>query len=650
MSHAIILACALTQAVLASAEAPAGEETRRIVKDGAVVEFTLEGGEGAAAKRPLMEGEYATVSFRMTDAASGRPIGGVKPAAWMDIGRPLVGGKSDQRTCKDRIGLYLKGIVGMRPMIDLNSYFLLVMNQDPSISVIDPLVSMTGKTSLFASIVLRRPPADWARSADGKRLWVTSPAAGEVAVVDTDTFKLVTTIAAGKEPTRVALQPDGRYVWVGNDARDASGSGVTVLDAQAAKPVAFVATGRGHHEIAFSADDRFAFVSNRDEGTVTVVDVATLAKARDLSTGPLPISLAFSPLSQALYVADGKAGDVAVVDAATLAVKARLAARPGLGPMRFSGDGRWGFVVNPTEHAVFVVDAARGRIVHRVLLDGQPYQVAFSRAFAYLRLIDSEKVNMVNLLSLGEGKKPIVQSFAAGQVAPRAVAELGIADAIAPATTDASVFVVNPADSNTYFYMEGMNAPMGSFAGYGHPARAVTLVDRSLQEVEPGVYAGKVRLPEPGRYDVAFLLDSPRVLHCFSAEVAKNPLLQPQAGKLAIEYLGFPREARTGQPLAVRFRLTDPGAGVAKSGVLDLRVRWFSPPGLERGEAYAREIEKGVYEATAVLVRDGPYYVHVVSRSLKVGAGGLPFRTIRATSTGTPTATPTYTLSDGVAP
>jgi DNA-binding beta-propeller fold protein YncE len=637
LSSRPFLTCALAWASLAAAAEPAADETRRVVKDGVAVDFTLERSEPGAG-RPLMEGDYANVRFRMTDVASGKPVAGAKPAAWMDIGGTLADGRSDQKTCKDKIGLYLKGIVGMRPMVDLNSYFLLVMNQDPSISIIDPLVSMTGKTSLYASVILASPPADWAKSADQKRLWVSMPRADEVAVIDTDTFKILTTVAAGKEPTRVAVQPDGRYVWVGDDAGGAADSGVSVLDAQAMKRVAHVATGRGHHELAFSTDDRWAFVSNRDEGTVSVIDVAKLARAKDLRTGPLPISVAFSPLSQALYVADGKEGTVSVVDGDTLTVKARLAAKPGLGPMRFSRDGRWGFVVNPSEHAAFVIDAAEGQIVHRVPLDGQPYQIAFSRSFAYLRLIDSEKVDMVNLLSLGKGKKPIVQSFAAGEVAPQAGGDLGLADAISPASTDASVFVVNPADSNTYFYMEGMNGAMGSFAGYGHPARGATVIDRSLKEVEPGVYAGKVRLPEAGRYDVAFLLDSPRVLHCFSAEVARNPVLQKQRGALVIEYLDFPSTAAAGQPLKVRFRLTDVGGNAPRTGVRDLRVRWFAPPGDERGEAYAREVAEGVYEVSAVPAREGAYYVHVVSRSLKVGAGGLPFRTLRVTPTETPTA------------
>ena len=67
---------------------------------------------------------------------------------------------------------------------------------------------------------------------------------------------------AGMAPARVALQPDGRYLWVGNDASEPTASGVTVIDTEASASVAFIATGAGHHEIAFSEDSRYAFVRN----------------------------------------------------------------------------------------------------------------------------------------------------------------------------------------------------------------------------------------------------------------------------------------------------------------------------------------------------------------------------------------------------
>ena len=56
-------------------------------------------------------------------------------------------------------------------------------------------------------------------------------------MIDTDTFKLLANIDAGRSPTRVVVQPDGKYLWVGNDAQVADGSGVTVIDTETLKPV-----------------------------------------------------------------------------------------------------------------------------------------------------------------------------------------------------------------------------------------------------------------------------------------------------------------------------------------------------------------------------------------------------------------------------
>jgi YVTN family beta-propeller protein len=526
------------------------------------------------------------------------------------------------------VGLYLKGMVGIRPVADLNSYFLLVLNSDASISVIDPTVSMTGQTSLYASVLFPRPGADWVKTTNQKRLFVSMPLAGQVAAIDTETFKLIESIPAGGAPTRVALQPDQRYLWVGNDSRKPGESGVTVIDAASLKPLASIAAGRGHHEIAFSADSRHAFVTNRDDGTLTVVDVARLEKVKELKVGAAPISVALSTLSGAIYVADGKEGKIAVVDPATLAVTARIAARPGLGPMRFSEDGRWGIVVNSSEHAVHVIDAGRNQVIHTVPVAGKPYQVTFTRAFAYVRLLDSEAVNMVNLLSLGEGKTPIVNTFSAGNGAPRSAGDLSLADSITAASTDAAVFVNNPAEGKTYFYMEGMNAPMGSFSNYGHKTMAAGVVDRSVKEIAPGTYVAAMRLPEAGSYDVAFLLDNPKVLHCFPAEVKANPARAAAPGAVVVDYLDLPQAAAPGKPLKLRVKLTDPRGGAPRAGLRDVQVSWYKAPGLLRKAVIAREAGAGIYEAELSFAEAGAWYVQVIVPSFKAGPGEVPYRSL----------------------
>jgi hypothetical protein len=174
--------------------------------------------------------------------------------------------------------------------------------------------------------------------------------------------------------------------------------------------------------------------------------------------------------------------------------------------------------------------------------------------------------------------------------------------------------------------MEGMNAPMGSFSGYGHRTRAVAVVDRSVREVAPGIYAAPLRLPDAGRYDVAFLLDNPRVLHCFGLEVARNPLLTARGGSVHVEYLDLPPEPSAGISIPLRVRLSDPRDGGPRPGVRDVQVTWYQASGRLRQAALARDAGAGVYEADVSFAAPGPWYVQVTVPSLKTGPGEVPHR------------------------
>jgi YVTN family beta-propeller protein len=608
-----------------------------ITRQGLAIEFSAAPVPGRSmANDEIYAADYVDVSFRVTDAKTGRPIQGQFPGAWMDISQSWDGDQTVFMDCKERVGLYLQGALGIRPLIDLNSYFILVMNRDNTIAVIDPITGVKGITKLYAQINLKQPGADWTKTEDQKRLFVTMPRAGEVAVVDTDTFKVFRNVDAGPSPTRIRLQPDGKYLWVGNNAEKASESGVTVIDTDTLTAAEFIPTGKGHHEIAFSDDSRYAFVSNRKSGTVTVIDTQRLKKVKDIDTGPLPISLAFSTLSKSMYVSDGDSGEIAVIDGRTLETVARIAARPGLGPLGFSQDGRWGVAVNSGEDAAYVIDPSTNSIAHTIAVGKQPYQVAFSRSFAYVRSLGTERVSMINLSALGKpGTVPVV-TFGAGQRAPEKAKEISIADAIVEAPGEAAVMVVSPADATVYYYMEGMNAPMGNFRNYGHLPVAVQVVDRSMQEREPGVYSSTVRLPESGIYEVAFLMDSPSVLHCFELSARPNPMLEIKGPALAVDYLNQDRRATVGQPYRLRFRLTDRKTDKPRTDLTDVRVAYFVAPGGRRTEVAASHAGDGIYEAQLPIAKSGAHYVYVACPSEKVAYADLHFTTLRAAAADSP--------------
>ncbi|MEV6812352.1 YncE family protein [Micromonospora sp. NPDC051296] len=113
-------------------------------------------------------------------------------------------------------------------------------------------------------------------SADGKIMLFSCEFANRMIVLDTASldklreFTLTETSDGMPQDTR--LTPDGQHFLVA----DMHAHGVYVFDAQATRQTGFIPTGRGAHGIYFSRDSRLAYVTNRDAGSITVLDLATL--------------------------------------------------------------------------------------------------------------------------------------------------------------------------------------------------------------------------------------------------------------------------------------------------------------------------------------------------------------------------------------
>ncbi len=455
---------------------------------------------------------------------------------------------------------------------------------------------------------------DWAAISDDKQVFVSIPERGKVSVIDTETFTRVADLDAGDQPLRVALQPDQHRLWVGNNSRDPAKGGVTVIDVPGRTTLKSFNTGTGHHEIAFSADSRYAFVSNRDGGTLSIIDIPGMRLVKTLEVGPHPLSVSYSALSQAVYVVDGEEGSVRVFDARSHELRHMVKAEQGLGPMRFSSDGRYGVVLNTLESQALVIDASTDKLIHHIPVAAEPYQLTFTKGYAYVRGLASPKVTMINLSSLGEGRSPIVQGFEAGPAAPRQAGDLPLAQGLSVSRDDNSVFVVNPVDNTTYFYAEGMNAPMSGYNNRGHQARAALVVDRSLREVAPGVYGSTVKLPAAGKFDVAFLLNQPQIIHCFSADVAEAP----NAGKRKAahaEFIGLDQPMPQHSAITSRVRIVGDD-GQPRLGLNDLSLLYFLAPSSMPRNLQLQEVGEGVYQAALTLPEAGAWYLHVQSPSL----------------------------------
>jgi len=601
--------------------------SRTLTQNGINVRLSVEPAE-PSKNGPTEEGQHVRVRFQLTDAATDSPIVGATPAAWID--RKPDGEKTGEAQCTGKVKRFAEGSTFSRTELDLTSFYVAILNSDPTITVVDPRFGY-GDTRLLALVPLESPGEDWALSADGSRLFVSMPQAGKVAAIDAASWKVLANLDAGPRPTRVALQPDEAYLWVGGDA-DAANSGVAVVDARTLKTIARIPTGMGYHHIAFSSDSGLAFVTNPKDGTVSVINVRSLSKLKDIQVGSGPAWIAFSSLAQAAYVANESDGAIVAIDGKTLRVVARMEAAPGLGQIRVAPGGRYAIAVNPHNDHVYIADTSSNRIVQSALLDKEPDQISFTNKQVHIRHRGSDVVLMISLESLGkEGAQVSVADFSGGRHAPGKMSSPTPADGLVQASGENGVLVANPGDKAVYFYMEGMAAPMGNFSNYGREPRAVLSVERNLREHSPGVYETTVKLPESGSYDLAFLLDRPRVVSCFDLPVTADPTrLQTKPPQLRVE-ARMAKTVQVGYPYHITFRVIDAKTNQPKNDLKDFIVL-IESPGLWQRRQVAQPTGDGLYAVEYVIPQPGLYLVFAASPSMGLNYSQYATVTVQAGS------------------
>jgi YVTN family beta-propeller protein len=604
-------ASAANDAVPAPASVPA---VQRFIEQGIAVEFSVVPVTLADSRAPR-EGDDVIVRFKLSEVAGGAPVRGVQPAAWVDRLRP--GGKISSETTHAKTQAFRQGGTFGKAYADLNVYYVLVMNEDNTISVVDPLFGFGG-SKLLSYVRLKSRGEDWVLSSDQRRLYVSMPEASAVAVVDTTTWNVVADIPTGRQPGRLALQPDQHYLWVtdmgsGSEAPD---RGVTVIAAESRTVKTHIATGEGASEIVFTEDSRSAFVLNRGSGTLSGIDVPSLKKVCDIPVGKHPAGLDYCAKAGSVCATDEESGHIVVVDARRRAVLATIKAEPGLGQIKFPPNGRFGFAVNPKMNLLHIVDSASNQIVQTGDMEKEPFQIGFSDRLAYIRHRQTATVLMIPLDGIGVAGKPLsAVDFDGGQTAPAKERYPSLAAALVQAPGSAAVLVANEQDKAVYYYEEGMAAAKGEFSNYGHYARAVLPVDRSLRErAQPGVYETVLRLGEAGSYEIVFALSTPRILKGFQLDVAPNEDLERERkmGKLVALAGMENRVVRVGQQVGIDFRIADELSKRPKSKLENLTVVAFLAPGVWQKRLPPQETAEGVYSVTFNPPRVGIYYVQLL--------------------------------------
>jgi DNA-binding beta-propeller fold protein YncE len=162
-------------------------------------------------------------------------------------------------------------------------------------------------------------------SADGRYAFASCEFAGRMVKVDLRSQRVVDTVILGNgqtSPQDVKLSPDGRVLY----SADQVSGGLWEIDPQTFKVIGFLRTGAGAHGLYPSRNAQDMYVSNRQAGTISVVDFATRKVVRTWAI-PRPASPDMGGVSadgSTLWLSGRYNAEVYAIDTRTGKLRARI--------------------------------------------------------------------------------------------------------------------------------------------------------------------------------------------------------------------------------------------------------------------------------------------------------------------------------------
>jgi len=170
--------------------------------------------------------------------------------------------------------------------------------------------------AVTARIAVGALPVGLAVDADGRRLYVTRPEAGAIGVVDLAACRLVGTFDGLGTPFAVAAAA-GRLL-----VTDWNGDRLVALDPATGRTLAQAATGKAPAGLAVDVARGRVYVAEREADRIGVFALPDLAPLGSVEVGTAPFAVALDG-DQPVAV-NVRSGDLSVIDAETLSVVATV--------------------------------------------------------------------------------------------------------------------------------------------------------------------------------------------------------------------------------------------------------------------------------------------------------------------------------------
>ena len=278
---------------------------------------------------------------------------------------------------------------------------------DDSVSVID-----TNTHKVVATIATGSAPVNPVFTPDRRKVYVSNSQADTLTVIDVETNKASTIPAGGSNPSGLAFSPDGNTLYVSLIADFTTPGAVIALDlvtGQASQPIPM---GSDPERIALTSDGKRLYVNNLLSGTMAVVDTDSRKVITTLMLGDLPFNPLLSVDGSVVYVGVMSANHIAVIDTMTNQITRTIAADSPNG-MTYSKDFESLFVSNALSGTVQQVSLTTNMILQTANVGGVPGNMAVlpDGKLAYMvrpdgstvEVLDTSNLKIVNTINVGSG-------------------------------------------------------------------------------------------------------------------------------------------------------------------------------------------------------------------------------------------------------
>ncbi len=240
-------------------------------------------------------------------------------------------------------------------------------------------------------------------------VFVPNRDSANVAIIDTDTDRLVARVKVGNVPHQVAVSDTlGKLV-----ASNTADNTITIISLKTLKPEATIKLGNEPEHMEISPGGAIAAVGNIGGGTVSLIDLKANREHKRITGLHEPHNMTFSPDGKLLYVGNLGANFVSVIDVAKGKVideipvgdEQQLAALPGdeddhQGVINVTRtvDGRLGFAAYGDGDTMAVIDLRTRRKLKTLKLGDLPWR-AYTTADSRYMIVPNNGDQTVSIVS-----------------------------------------------------------------------------------------------------------------------------------------------------------------------------------------------------------------------------------------------------------